>query len=86
MQRRHKEILNVVSHFWKQTLQPKRLSEPSSWTLESFKRDISLGNTERLCQLTTGSSGYHGPFTATAHTTASMQVCNWQSHALPLLT
>jgi hypothetical protein len=55
------------------TTEKYRLSEPSSWSLEHFKRDITCGNAERLCRLTTGSSGYHGALAATA-LPANMQV------------
>jgi hypothetical protein len=48
------------------TTEKFRLSEPSTWTLEQFKRDINRGNAERLRRLTTGAAGYHGALATTA--------------------
>ena len=56
------------------TTEKYRLSEPSSWSLEQFKRDITRGNAERLRRLTTGSSGYHGALAATAPKAVSTRV------------
>jgi hypothetical protein len=56
------------------TTEKLRLSEPSTWTLEQFKRDINHGNAERLCQLTTGVAGYHGALATTASTAAVARV------------
>ena len=55
------------------TTEKYRLSEPSSWSLVQFKKDITRGNAERIRRLTTGSSGYHGALAATARP-ASMRV------------
>ena len=56
------------------TTEKYRLSEPSNWSLEQFKRDITRGNAERLRRLTTGSSGYHGALAATAPKAVSTRV------------
>jgi hypothetical protein len=56
------------------TTEKFRLSEPSTWTLEQFKRDINCGNAKCLCWLTTGVAGYHGALATTASTAAVAQV------------
>jgi hypothetical protein len=56
------------------TTEKFRLSEPSSWTCKTFKREITRGNAKPLHQLTTGSSGYHGALAAYAPPAAGAQV------------
>ena len=56
------------------TTEKYRLAEPSSWSLQHFKQEITRGNAERLRRLTTGSSGYHGALAASTPRTASTRV------------